>query len=273
MLLPQFATTSTKTLSGYFLYVVLCSLVPTQILGAAKCPSVHAIDSVRSSFDQMAKNRYRTYKPENIRVDQDGAFLNYYHRRTRIASGEVWVRNETLRFDIVVNPNWRGLGLYRLLMQDAVSRHPEIKSIPARMPKDDSANARLFFEKIFLDQKAAQITQALRSLANKQEHDIQNFRQLMIESFRSTPAYRVRARLGFENIEKIVIDCRNGPTLSFVVSKGPQVGLPKAFVAFVESRQEFFELTTSGGLLPVENPTSLGEYDLTKTPDYIGRFL
>lgn len=254
---------------SYLVFLFIFLTLPIAHAHRRECGSLHIVSQLRSAFDQKAAQRFSRYQREKMvrefvevsRTKSDHSDQIYYEYEGKlVAFVEIKIVNKTMRFDIRVEPEWRGLGLYHLAMAEAVSANPGVQVIPSRMQVTESDNAKVFFEKIFFSSRDQDRKTTRRSLLRRNQWLAKSFRRKILAAFLQTPAFKTRASLGFSNVETIILDATDDkqPTLSFVVSKGTQQNEPRIFVGFNEHIQRdefsFVELTVHGDVNLVDEP-------------------
>ena len=111
--------------------------------------------------------------------------------------------NRVLRFDVMIEEEFRRQGLARLFFHSILKKHPEIERVPF-FPNDQ--NLVTFLNKGFPDYSAFAHFEK-ESLAYKRK--TKALRNRSIKGLLATPGMKIRSMFGFKALKKVVIDPDN----------------------------------------------------------------
>lgn len=161
-----------------------------------------------------------------------------------LATAECDVVGNTMRFDIVVVPQFRRTGLYDHLLRRALERHPNVQAIPADMRYDRSENVRLFVEKAF----SSPLAFAEFEPFPLDRTALAAIRRRWLEAFYAMPAMRVRTRRGFGRVTSLLVDPAR-QSVTFQCLRGAPLRPAEVLVA-VRAQSEIHLVTPEGSLVP-----------------------
>ena len=234
------------------------------VLGGCK----HNIDSLVRSNDGL-----NTQKGDNIIYSMThGASFQLRYRDTILANVDVYVLEQTLRFDITVLDRYRGIGAYSYAFNKIVSRFPELVYVPSRLPVGRSDNATLFLNALYGPRPLNAFPEP-PPLTTMSAKEIRVLRAQMLSAYyESTPAARVRANAGFSRLTDLTLDWEETVApegiyperhVSILTEKGTRMDDALVRVYVIQSSKSCWELSPSGRLLaaPPREARWLGAYD------------
>lgn len=169
---------------------------------------------------------------------------------------EAYVRNQTLRFDISIRRPYRGRGLYQKLLDHTLKLYPEVTSIPAEMPFNESDNAQIFLQQLFRtdDLNVAKENMNLKFRNIKKINDatpsqIMEWRARMIDAYYQMPAAKARERAGFGRLEKLTL-AQDVGCVEFNTVKGSRSDANDVQIFVTPKVGQVVELKANGKVLP-----------------------
>ena len=183
-------------------------LIAVQILGLGLCaqgaPGLPC--SVEFSGFPTELNHSRSFE------------LRLNHSSGPVAGVDLYLVQDTLRFDIEVYRPFRGKGIYSEAFRRALTLSPGVRYLPAQLPIAESENARAFIRQSFGQLPNFQML-ALEFFNEWGTREVSERRLEWIQSFMQIPAAKVRARQGFGKLTKLVLDPIHG-CIDFLMERG-----------------------------------------------------
>lgn len=197
-------------------------------------------------------------KLSNVKLKWEAEGYKYvakiFVKKKEIGEFDYETYNETLAFNIFLDPdlspNYQDRGIYSVLMQKVLELHPEVKYVPSTMEFMDSDSAFDFFQELFelIPVRTGDDLFEVGYLKNLLQNDKVLIRESILDQFKKTPAYKVRDRSGYSDIETIALyNIGSGDyVLTFNVKKG-KYNPARTKVAIQSEDGVVHSLSTSGG--------------------------
>lgn len=224
-------------------------------------PADPVVDSARSRFLSKLQSRYpENFNPSDINlvegvVNFDDDFLNMTQGRGKAPptgymklyyKGQLIARSwhssvdHCLRFDIYVGAHFKKLGIYEFLLEAVLQKTDVVQSVPTLMT-DNSDNVTVFTEPLGGIRATYELLSE-ESLFGMRPSDRAEIRARLISEALKIPTTRVRQRLGFGNLTKILIisgprplDSCDEPIFGLEFKKGTAAEEPASIEVVVAS--------------------------------------
>lgn len=193
-------------------------------------------------------------KDLDLGADQTSRISMQYQGK-EVAQATLYLKGETLRFDIRVEKEFRGTKLYAHMLGLALAKYPSTQAIPSRNAVSKSENARVFVKAAF-DSDAAWKKLRVPDIGEK---DALELRKKMLAAIDEMPSVKARSRNGFGRITKLIF-CPERGEVAFYAERGNREGQPGPRI-LIEQENQAFEILPTGAVSrqPKESLT-LGDY-------------